>query len=69
MRKVEVFVRKCKGYVVGSRVDALGMRIAALINAMFIAKKLDFKFMFTWVKGTDVDFIGANASIKSVATA
>ncbi|EAI5350112.1 capsule biosynthesis protein CapA [Campylobacter coli] len=69
LRKVEVFVRKCKGYVVGSRVDALGMRIAALINAMFIAKKLDFKFMFTWVKGTDVDFMGANASIKSVATA
>lgn len=69
LRKVEIFVRKCKGYVVGSRIDALGMRIAALINAMYIAKKLGFKFMFTWAKGTDVDFMGANASITSVATA
>ncbi|EAI9064687.1 discoidin domain-containing protein [Campylobacter lari] len=69
LRKVEIFVRKYKGYVVGSRVDALGMRIAALINAMYIAKKLDFKFMFTWARGTDVDFMGANNKIKDMSVA
>ncbi|WP_180380367.1 discoidin domain-containing protein [Campylobacter devanensis] len=66
LKKIEIFKRKYN-YVLGSRIDALGMRILALINAMYAAKELgsEYKFMFSWWENTDVDYLdtsNANAS-------
>ncbi|MCH5322406.1 MAG: discoidin domain-containing protein [Helicobacter sp.] len=59
LKKVEVFVRKVKGYVISGRPDGLGMRIGATILALYIAKKTGLKFMLSWPNSTDTDHMGA----------
>ena len=58
LRKIEIFKRKYN-YIVGARLDGLGMRIQALVNAMYAAKELgsEYKFMFSWAEGTSDDHL------------
>lgn len=41
LKKVEVFVRKVKGYVIAARPDGLGMRLCAMLAGIWLAKKVD----------------------------
>lgn len=67
LSKVEVFVRKVKGYIVAARPDGLGMRLSALVNAMYISKKINYKFLFTWLPYTDTDHMGAASGGNNIA--
>ncbi|WP_251819980.1 hypothetical protein [Campylobacter jejuni] len=46
--KVDIYRRKYKGLVLANRTDGFGGRMFAIINAMYIAEKTDFKFGFIW---------------------
>ncbi|MBR2159626.1 MAG: discoidin domain-containing protein [Campylobacter sp.] len=61
LKKIEVFKRKYN-YVVGSRIDGLGMRILALINAIYAKRQLgsEYKFMFSWWENTDTEYLDKN---------
>ena len=48
LKKVEVFVRKIKGYVAESKFTAYGDRFLALLNALYLSEKLGLKFAFSW---------------------
>lgn len=56
LRRVEIFQRRYH-YIAGSRLDGLGMRLATIISAMYVAEKLggEFKFVFSWLNGTNDD--------------
>ncbi|MBX0429892.1 hypothetical protein I9462_04740, partial [Campylobacter jejuni] len=46
--KISVYRRKYKGLALANRFDGFGARMFAIINAMYIADKTDFKFGFIW---------------------
>ena len=65
LAKVEVFLRKVKGYIVAAKPDGFGMRLASMINAIYLSEKIDGKFAFAWPLDTDTDTLGAQVSEKS----
>lgn len=65
LTKVEVFSRKIKGYIVAAKPDGFGMRLASMINAIYLSGKMDGKFAFAWPLDTDTDTLGAQVSEKS----
>ncbi|HEG3340447.1 TPA: glycosyltransferase [Campylobacter jejuni] len=64
LSKVEVLKRDKAGYIISSKPDGLGMRLASMLIGMYLAKKLDFNFGFTWVNSIDLAFMGIMDSKK-----
>ncbi|HEF7281387.1 TPA: sugar transferase, partial [Campylobacter jejuni] len=44
-----------KHYIISAKPDGLGMRLASILIGMYLAKKVDFIFAFTWSKSIDLD--------------
>ncbi|MCR6594978.1 sugar transferase, partial [Campylobacter insulaenigrae] len=62
LSKVEIFKRNKKGYIVSAKPDGFGMRLASMLVGMYLAKKLDFNFGFTWPNSIDLAFMGITES-------
>ncbi|HEB9430795.1 TPA: hypothetical protein RZK51_001605, partial [Campylobacter coli] len=45
---IQVFIRKYRGLIISTRRDGFCCRIGSMINAMYIAEKIGFKFGFLW---------------------
>ncbi|WP_096021312.1 hypothetical protein [Campylobacter lanienae] len=48
--KVKFYKRKFNGLLIAGRMDAFGSRMTAFITAMYLSKKIGFKFGYTWEK-------------------
>ncbi|EAJ6337856.1 glycosyltransferase [Campylobacter jejuni] len=64
LSKVEVFKKRKKGYIISSKPDGLGMRIASILVGMYLAKKMNFEFGFLWHNSIDLAFMGITQSCK-----
>ncbi len=55
--KIQIFKRKYPGLIVATRYDLFGGRMMAMINAIYLAQKTNFKFGFVWEhrKNLDID--------------
>ena len=62
---LNIFIRKTLGYVVSSKPDAFGMRLAGIIVGMYLARQIYFKFAFTWKNEIDVDLLNVRQSVKN----
>ncbi|XGQ70955.1 glycosyltransferase [Campylobacter hepaticus] len=65
LAKVEIFKKRKKGYIISSKPDGLGMRIASILVGMYLAKKMDFEFGFLWHNSIDLAFMGITESHKN----
>ena len=50
--KIEVLNRKFPGLMVAAKSDGFGARFMAILNAMYLAEKMDFKFGLVWPKSS-----------------
>lgn len=62
--RVEVFKRRKKGYIISSKPDGFGMRLASMLVGMYLAKKMNFEFGFLWDNSIDLAFMGITQSHK-----
>ncbi|HEB9328844.1 TPA: glycosyltransferase [Campylobacter coli] len=65
LSKVEVFKKRKKGYIISSKPDGLGMRMASILVGMYLAKKMNFEFGFLWHNSIDLAFMGITESHKN----
>ncbi|MFH5335062.1 glycosyltransferase [Campylobacter coli] len=62
LSKIEIFSRNKNGYIISSKPDGLGMRLASILVGMYLAKKCDFNFGFIWPNSIDLAFMGITHS-------
>lgn len=62
LSKVEIFSRNKNGYIISSKPDGLGMRLASILVGIYLAKKCDFDFGFIWPNSIDLAFMGITNS-------
>lgn len=62
---IGIYIRNIKGYIVAAKPDGFGMRIGAMINGHYYAKKTGFKFKFCWDETTDTDNLKVRDSIRN----
>ncbi|MCE7228842.1 glycosyltransferase [Campylobacter coli] len=62
LSKIEIFSRNKNGYIISSKPDGLGMRLASILVGMYLAKKCNFNFGFTWSNSIDLAFMGITDS-------
>lgn len=55
--KLELFSFKQQGFIMSSRTDGFGMRMVNILIGMYLAKRLNFSFGFTW-RNENKDVIG-----------
>ena len=48
--QIKFYKRKFDGLLIAGRMDAFGSRMTAFITAMYLSKKIGFKFGYTWEK-------------------
>lgn len=65
LNKIEVFKRRKMGYIISSKPDGLGMRMASILIGMYLAKKMNFEFGFLWHNSIDLAFMGITESHKN----
>ncbi|OOX93755.1 hypothetical protein BOO83_08450 [Campylobacter coli] len=62
LSKIEIFSRSKNGYIISSKPDGLGMRLASILIGMYLAKKCNFEFGFIWPNSIDLAFMGVTDS-------
>lgn len=65
LNKIEVFKRRKDGYIISSKPDGLGMRMASILIGMYLAQKMNFEFGFLWHNSIDLEFMGITKSYKN----